>query len=87
VKARLCGRGLRRATRREALLLQLLRLQVKETCKHESSTQAQWQKVLQFFTAPKFNKTSNKNDFAFLACRAWWLYGERCIKTIHVFLL
>ena len=39
------------------------------------------------FAAPQSNESSNKNDFAFLACRSWWQNLKHRIKEVHVYLL
>ena len=66
---------------REGKQLQPLRLQVKETCKHERRTQAKKQKFLLSATRPGLTNFFYKNDFASPACRAWWQDGERCIGS------
>ncbi|MBR2621678.1 MAG: hypothetical protein IKC97_04820, partial [Clostridia bacterium] len=63
---------------REVWHLQLLRARLKESRTHESGTQVQQQEFLLSFTAPAFNKTSNKNGLASPTCRSWWQNGERC---------
>jgi hypothetical protein len=35
----------------------------------------------------KFSAKREASLFAFSACRAWWQGGERCAKTIDVFLV
>ena len=53
------------AARRKSGQLQLLRLQVQKTCKHESSTQAPKQKALLYLTRPSLTKFQT-NTISFL---------------------
>ena len=62
---------------RESRHLQLLRLQVKETCKHGSGTRRAFVKTFRL----RFPHPISAKAFAFTTCRSWWLRGERWCKT------
>ena len=73
---------------REVLKIQLLRLQVKETCKHESGTDfalaKSFSRLPLFLLKTKFQAGREAKAFAISACRAWWQDLEHNIKNLDV---
>ena len=88
-----------RSCLRENMHLQLLRRCFKEKHRHGRRTRQAKEKGFAICDAPYFNiiyqqtggprpsPTKTARIFAFSVCRAWWLYSERCRKSIYVFLV